>query len=317
MTLFLITGVGFIVAGFAAMIRIRQEIRNRARDMTDLNKLEKLMVKIGIFSMLYVLPALTVIGCSVYEKTVLDEWSHSSYTSFCSNGAADLAESKTLVADEAYHRSAAPHRTMTREASKQFLQAMNQLQGQQQHEMVGEAPMTCLNSWLQTHSRPKVDVYILKIFMTLIVGITSGMWVWSRKTCATWQRRVPCCNRFCICCRILSGPTGAKTLVQYPPQPSSAAAVGVPLLAGQGQQLQQSAALPAHPQYVGTQQSQRSHLQQASTSSSYHRHQNRHPTAGSSCTNAVPLQTFSNGVAYGVGAGGFPSTASSEASAKI
>jgi len=264
------------------------------------------MVKIGIFSMLYVLPALTVIGCSFYEKTVLDQWSHSAYASFCANGLAEANEERTLVADESYRRSMAPHRTVAGEANKR--------------EAVGE--QSCLSVWLQTYSRPKVDVYILKIFMTLIVGITSGMWVWSRKTCSTWQRRVPCCYRICVCCRLFGGPTGAKTLVQYPAQASSSATVGVPLLASQGQQSQPP--FPAHQQYATVPPAPRPHAQHTSTSSSYHaRHQNRHPNAGSSsCANALPMQTFSNGTTYGVGAAGFPSaayatTASSEASAKI
>jgi frizzled protein 9/10 len=34
---------------------------------------------------------------------------------------------------------------------------------------------------------PTVAVFMLKIFMSLVVGITSGVWVWSSKTFQTWQ----------------------------------------------------------------------------------------------------------------------------------
>lgn len=31
-------------------------------------------------------------------------------------------------------------------------------------------------------SIPSVEIFMLKIFMSLVVGITSGMWIWSSKT---------------------------------------------------------------------------------------------------------------------------------------
>lgn len=35
------------------------------------DKLERLMVKIGIFSVLYIVPASVVVGCYFYEHTIL------------------------------------------------------------------------------------------------------------------------------------------------------------------------------------------------------------------------------------------------------
>lgn len=40
----------------------------------------------------------------------------------------------------------------------------------------------------------QVGVYMVNIFMRVIVGVTTGMWVWSGKTCVTWRRRVLCCG---------------------------------------------------------------------------------------------------------------------------
>lgn len=73
------------------------------------------MVKIGVFSVLYTVPASTVIGCYLYQ----------------------------------------------------------------------------LSHWGEFRASPQ-DSYVaaemLKIFMSLLVGITSGMWIWSAKTLHTWQR---------------------------------------------------------------------------------------------------------------------------------
>ncbi|PVD28126.1 hypothetical protein C0Q70_10708 [Pomacea canaliculata] len=44
------------------------------------------------------------------------------------------------------------------------------------------------------HAIPTVEVYMLKIFMSLVVGITSGMWIWSSKTVSSWKNF--CSGRF-------------------------------------------------------------------------------------------------------------------------
>uniref|UniRef100_A0A0B7AQP5 Frizzled-4 n=1 Tax=Arion vulgaris TaxID=1028688 RepID=A0A0B7AQP5_9EUPU len=43
-------------------------------------------------------------------------------------------------------------------------------------------------------SIPTVEVYMLKLFMSLVIGITSGMWIWSVKTIASWKTF--CSRRF-------------------------------------------------------------------------------------------------------------------------
>lgn len=73
------------------------------------------MVKIGVFSVLYTVPASTVIGCYIYQLVNWEEFRTTSQDSY--------------VASE-----------------------------------------------------------MLRIFMSLLVGITSGMWIWSVKTLHTWQR---------------------------------------------------------------------------------------------------------------------------------
>ena len=48
-------------------------------------------------------------------------------------------------------------------------------------------------------NRPNIEVFILRIFMWLIVGITSGSWVWSHKTLLSWK------NFLIRCCGFWSG----------------------------------------------------------------------------------------------------------------
>lgn len=43
-------------------------------DGTKTDKLEKLMIRIGIFSVLYTVPALIVIACLIYEQAYFDNW---------------------------------------------------------------------------------------------------------------------------------------------------------------------------------------------------------------------------------------------------
>lgn len=110
---YLVVGISFLVAGFVSLYRIRKQIKS---DGVKTDKLEVLMVRIGIFSVLYTVPATCVIGCLFYEYVNRDTW---------------------------YHRDSS--------------------------------------------SSPKIEIFMLKIFMSLVVGITSGMWIWSSKTVNSWK----------------------------------------------------------------------------------------------------------------------------------
>uniref|UniRef100_A0A3Q0T5C5 Frizzled class receptor 4 n=1 Tax=Amphilophus citrinellus TaxID=61819 RepID=A0A3Q0T5C5_AMPCI len=102
----------FICAGLVALFKIRSNLQ---KDGAKTDKLERLMVKIGVFSVLYTVPASTVIGCYLYQ---LSNW--------------------------------------------------------------GDFRASTRDSYVASE--------MLRIFMSLLVGITSGMWIWSAKTLHTWQR---------------------------------------------------------------------------------------------------------------------------------
>nr|CRI73785.1 Frizzled-2 [Euperipatoides kanangrensis] len=117
---YLLLGTSFLLAGFVSLFRIRNVIKQQGRTKTD--KLEKLMIRIGVFSVLYTVPATIVIACNFYEQLYKEQW--------------------------------------------------------ERHQ---NCPCTA-------NTRPDYSVYMLKYFMCLVVGITSGFWIWSGKTLDSWKR---------------------------------------------------------------------------------------------------------------------------------
>lgn len=139
-------GVGllFLLAGFISLYRIRNVIRQQARAKAD--KLEKLMIRIVIFSILYLVPGSIVLGCHWYELRGRESW------------------------ERGFHCPCA---------------------------IAPEKPMYL--------------IFLLKHVACLVVGITSGFWIWSGKTLSSWLR-------FCVrlCCggaRSGSSRSGASQLI--------------------------------------------------------------------------------------------------------
>lgn len=120
---YLIVGTLFLLAGFIALFRIRTVLKNKE---TDTNKLEKLMVRIGVFSILYTVPVTSVVACYFYEHANMERW------------------------------------------------RMNVLRCQ--------GDEACMED-----QGPSVELFTVKYFMLLAVGITSNMWIWSTKTCQSWR----------------------------------------------------------------------------------------------------------------------------------
>lgn len=68
---YLVLGTIFLFAGFVSLFRIRTVMKH---DGTKTDKLEKLMIRIGVFGVLYTVPALIVIACLFYEQGHFDSW---------------------------------------------------------------------------------------------------------------------------------------------------------------------------------------------------------------------------------------------------
>lgn len=120
-------GATFLLAGFVSLFRIRSVIKRQGGvgSGSKADKLEKLMIRIGVFSVLYAVPAGVVIGCLAYEAGGYEGWLR---RVACGAGCAGAG------------------------------------------------------------ARPLYSALILKYFMALAVGITSGVWIWSGKTLDSWRR---------------------------------------------------------------------------------------------------------------------------------
>lgn len=127
-------GTFFLLGGFVALCNIRRVIKFQPRVGTD--KLEKLMIKLGIFGLLYTIPAIVVIACLIHELRWRRVW-------------------QLGVACRCDWRGP---------------------------EGGGRLPF----AW--NPPTPEYAIYMLKYFMSLIVGITSGFWIWSSKTVDAWKR---------------------------------------------------------------------------------------------------------------------------------
>ncbi|XP_075894716.1 frizzled-2-like [Nelusetta ayraudi] len=129
--IYLFIGTSFLLAGFVSLFRIRTIMKH---DGTKTEKLERLMVRIGVFSVLYTVPATIVIACFFYEQAFRSHWERSWVSHNC-------------------------------------------------RSLAIPCPM---------QSRPRMSpdftVYMIKYLMTLIVGITSGFWIWSGKTLHSWHK---------------------------------------------------------------------------------------------------------------------------------
>ncbi|XP_062312764.1 frizzled-7a [Osmerus eperlanus] len=128
---YLFIGTSFLLAGFVSLFRIRTIMKH---DGTKTEKLEKLMVRIGVFSVLYTVPATIVIACYFYEQAFRGQWEKTWHMQTCKRFAVPCPPNNF-------------------------------------------APMT-----------PDFTVFMIKYLMTMIVGITSGFWIWSGKTLQSWRR---------------------------------------------------------------------------------------------------------------------------------
>ena len=131
LVVYLIIGTSFLLAGFVSLFRIRTIMKS---DGTKTDKLEKLMVRIGIFSVLYTVPATIVIACYFYEQAFRYRW---------------------MV-------------TWWEENAKYYTGSVSNFNASSK-------------PW------PDFNVFMIKYLMTVIVGITSGVWIWTGKTFHSWR----------------------------------------------------------------------------------------------------------------------------------
>ncbi|XP_048883082.1 frizzled-2-like [Brienomyrus brachyistius] len=129
--LYLALGTSFLLAGFVSLFRIRTVMKHGG---TKTEKLERLMVRIGVFSVLYTVPAAAVVACYLYEQAYREQWEQTWLSRACKAYAVPCPLQRPLQAV------------------------------------------------------PDFTIFMIKYLMTLIVGITSGFWIWSSKTLNSWRK---------------------------------------------------------------------------------------------------------------------------------
>ena len=67
----MISGTAFLMAGLFSLIKIRTVMK---QDGSKTDKLEKLIIRIGIFSVLYTVPMTIIIACLFYEQHYFPAW---------------------------------------------------------------------------------------------------------------------------------------------------------------------------------------------------------------------------------------------------
>uniref|UniRef100_H2YUB2 Uncharacterized protein n=1 Tax=Ciona savignyi TaxID=51511 RepID=H2YUB2_CIOSA len=127
LVVYLALGGLFLFMGFFNLFRIRNSIKKVGKKT---NTLEKLMGRIGLFSLLYMVPSAALVACYFYEHQNRVLWAKA-YNCRSHNGQ-----------DRCGHGSA---------------------------------------------NGPEFAVFIVKYSMTLLIGITNGVWIISGKTVASWQ----------------------------------------------------------------------------------------------------------------------------------
>lgn len=130
--IYLLLGMFFLTCGFVSLFRIRTVMKH---DGTKTDKLEKLMIRIGVFSVLYTLPAVIVLACLIYELTQFEGWMTTWHQDICK---------------------------------------------------IAKYAIPCPKD-NSPKSYPRFEIFMVKYLMTMIVGITSSVWIWSGKTVHSWK----------------------------------------------------------------------------------------------------------------------------------
>ena len=137
--IYLSVGALFLLAGFVSLFRIRTVMKH---DGTRTDKLERLMLRIGFFSGLFILPALGYLGCLIYEYYNFDDWMIQWNRHMCKNFSIPCPVPKP------------------------------------------NAPLG------DDSDKPILHIYMAKYVCSMLVGVTSSVWLWTGKTVVSWRHFV-------------------------------------------------------------------------------------------------------------------------------
>ena len=144
LVIFLAVGVVFLFIGFVSMLRVHRFMRHKGKEKETMI-IEKLMIRIGVFVGIYIIPASVMIGCFIYELVSRPSW----------------------------------------------------------------GPVNC-----NSCTKANTPVFMVRVFMFLLIGALTGVWIWSKKTLNSWKK-IP--SRVTMCfhgsCTAQARPTSAANPV--------------------------------------------------------------------------------------------------------
>lgn len=132
--IYLLLGAIFLISGFTSLFHIRTVMKGDGK-RTD--KLERLMIRIGFFSGLFILPAIGYLGCLIYEYYNFEDW---------------------------------------------------MLQWNQDMCIIFSIPCPFNSRHHEQEARPLFVVFMIKYVCSMLVGVTSSVWLYSSKTVVSWRR---------------------------------------------------------------------------------------------------------------------------------
>lgn len=89
-----LAGLSLLLAGIVSLNHVRQVIQHDERNQ---EKLKKFMIRIGVFSGLYLLPLLTLLGCYLYEQARRGTWENTWINERCQEYGIPCSYSRTDV----------------------------------------------------------------------------------------------------------------------------------------------------------------------------------------------------------------------------
>lgn len=127
--IYLSVGAVFLLAGFVSLFKIRTVMKH---DGTRTDKLERLMMRIGFFSGVFIIPSLGYLACLFYEYSNFDDWMVQWNWYMCKRYSIPCPVKKS-------------------------------------------------------NERPIFLIYMAKYVCSMLVGVTSSVWLWSGKTVISWR----------------------------------------------------------------------------------------------------------------------------------
>ncbi|CAH8600211.1 unnamed protein product [Heterobilharzia americana] len=126
-------------------------------------------MRIGVFSLLYIVPALVVIACYLHESRMSEKWMLTWYTTeVCRK--VDPNQLADSICPGHFRRLVEAGSAAARSDNPDGFVSEN------------------IFAKISALEKPEFELFMIKYLMTLIVGITSGIWIWSGKTLLSWQR---------------------------------------------------------------------------------------------------------------------------------